>query len=273
MELVAEKYKQTEVGLIPSDWEVKRLDQIANIIMGQSPQSEFYNTKGDGLPLIQGNADVENRETIVRSYTSVITKRGKIGDIIMSVRAPVGEVSKATFDCCLGRGVCAISYQNEYLYQYLIYLENSWAQLSTGSTFDSVNSKQVKELKIPIPKAVEEQTAIATALSDADALITSLEKLIAKKRLIKQGAMQELLKPKEGWENKSIKEISIDMLQGVNTAIDIPEYVHDGIPILKANNIIDGEVNLQTSDHISQNTFKGYSDRFKIKKMIFCFQI
>jgi restriction endonuclease S subunit len=271
MELVAEKYKQTEVGLIPSDWEVKRLDQIANIIMGQSPQSEFYNTKGDGLPLIQGNADVENRETIVRSYTSVITKRGKIGDIIMSVRAPVGEVSKATFDCCLGRGVCAISYQNEYLYQYLIYLENSWAQLSTGSTFDSVNSKQVKELKIPIPKAVEEQTAIATALSDADALITSLEKLIAKKRLIKQGAMQELLKPKEGWENKSIKEISIDMLQGVNTAIDIPEYVHDGIPILKANNIIDGEVNLQTSDHISQNTFKGYSDRFKIKKNDFLF--
>ena len=95
-------------------WEVKKLGEIAVIKMGQSPLSIYYNKGGDGLPLIQGNADVENRKTIVRSYTSITTKKGEPDEIIMSVRAPVGEIAKATFECCLGRGVCAIKYKNEY---------------------------------------------------------------------------------------------------------------------------------------------------------------
>ena len=146
-----------------------------------------------GLPLVQGNADIENRLTKIRFYTSMITKRGKVGNIIMSVRAPVGEISKATFDCCLGRGVCSISFDNEFLYHYLIYFENSWTKLSTGSTFDSVNSKHVKELEIPIPKLKEEQTRIATILSDMDAEITALETKLDKYRKIKLGMMQNLL--------------------------------------------------------------------------------
>ena len=174
-------------------WEAKKLGEIAEIKMGQSPLSEFYNTEGVGLPLIQGNADIENRRTIVRFFTSSITKRGQIGDIVMSVRAPVGEVSKATFDCCLGRGVCAITFNNDYLYHYLIYFEKSWAKLSTGSTFDSVNSKQVKELRIPIPKAQIEQIRIATILSDMDSELTALETKLVKYRNIKLGMMQQLL--------------------------------------------------------------------------------
>lgn len=174
-------------------WEVKKLGEVAVINMGQSPLSEYYNSEGIGLPLVQGNADVENRKTIIRFYTSMITKRGKLGDIIMSVRAPVGEISKATFECCLGRGVCSISFDNEYLYHYLIYFEKSWAKLSSGSTFDSVNSKQVKELEIPIPKTKEEQTRIATILSDMDAAISVLEIKLEKYKKLKLGMMQNLL--------------------------------------------------------------------------------
>ena len=139
----------------------------------------------------------------------MITKRGKLGDIIMSVRAPVGEVAKSLFDCCLGRGVCAISFKNEYLYHYLVFFERSWSKFSSGSTFDSVNSKQVLDLFIPIPKFEAEQTAIANALSDMDELIAQTEKLIDKKKAIKQGVMQELLKPKEGWVTKKLKEIAV----------------------------------------------------------------
>jgi len=174
-------------------WEVKKLGEIAFVNMGQSPLSTYYNSEGIGLPLVQGNADVENRKTIIRFYTSMITKRGKVDDIIMSVRAPVGEISKATFECCLGRGVCSISFDNEYLYHYLIYFEKSWAKLSTGSTFDSVNSKQVKELEIPLPISKEEQTRIATILSDMDNEITALETKLEKYRNIKLGMMQNLL--------------------------------------------------------------------------------
>lgn len=111
----------------------------------------------------------------------------------MSVRAPVGEIAKATFDCCLGRGVCAIRNNNDYLYHFLIFSENKWSQLSTGSTFDSVNSNQVKDFLISIPKAQAEQSHTATILSDMDAELASLEQQLAKARQLKQGMMQELL--------------------------------------------------------------------------------
>lgn len=175
------------------EWVIKKLGEIAEVVMGQSPKSEFYNFNGIGLPLVQGNADVENRKTIIRVFTSNITKSGRKGSIIMSVRAPVGEISKTTFDCCLGRGVCAISYKNDYLYHYLIYFEKSWTKLSTGSTFDSVNSAQVKNLEIPIPAEDDEQTTIATILNDMDFEIEALEKKLDKYRIIKQGMMQVLL--------------------------------------------------------------------------------
>ena len=204
--MVKQGYKSTSVGIIPTDWEVKRLGEVAKVNMGQSPLSQYYNSVGFGLPLVQGNADIKNRETIIRNYTSSITKKGYAGDIIMSVRAPVGEISKATFDCCLGRGVCSLKFENEFLFYYLVYFETFWVKLSTGSTFDSVNSKQVKDLQIPIPP-LSEQILIAKALSDTDELIANLESLILKKQLIKQGTMQQLLQPKHGWEVKRLGEI------------------------------------------------------------------
>lgn len=174
-------------------WEAKKLGEIANITMGQSPRSVFYNTKGIGLPLIQGNADIDNRKTISRIFTSTITRKGQNGNIIMSVRAPVGEIARATFDCCLGRGVCAIAYDNDFLYHLLIYLEKGWVRLSKGSTFDSINSREVKELELFVPLSDEEQTTIAQVLSDMDAEIETLEQQLNKYKAIKQGMMQELL--------------------------------------------------------------------------------
>lgn len=174
-------------------WEVKHLGKVAEIVMGQSPSSSNYNAKGIGLPLIQGNADITKRKTIRRIFTTQITKRGKCGDILMSVRAPVGEISRALFDVCLGRGVCAIRYSNDFLYHCLISQEPTWAKHSKGSTFDSVNSADVKALDIHLPIDANEQTAIATVLSDMDAEIAALEQRRDKTRALKQGMMQELL--------------------------------------------------------------------------------
>lgn len=174
------------------DWEVKKLGEVCEITMGQSPPSSFYNTTGIGLPLIQGNADINNRKTIKRNFSSTYTKIGKKGDIIMSVRAPVGEIATATFECCLGRGVCGIRYPNLFIYHQLLFLENSWSKFSTGSTFDSVNSQQVKELEIQFPP-LKKQQEIAEILSSMDLEIESLENRLQKARQIKQGMMQDLL--------------------------------------------------------------------------------
>lgn len=175
------------------DWVTKLLGDVAGIVMGQSPRSAFYNTRGVGLPLIQGNADIADRRTVARIFTTEITKRCSAGDLIMSVRAPVGYISKAVFEACLGRGVCAIRYPNDYLYHYLIGREAGWARLSKGSTFDSVNSADVKALEIYLPSDEDEQTAIAAVLSDMDNDLASLEARRDKTKALKQGMLQQLL--------------------------------------------------------------------------------
>jgi len=225
-------YKQTDAGVIPEDWEVNSLGKVAKVTMGQSPKSTFYNQSGNGLPLIQGNADIKNRKTIIRSFTSNITKKGYKGEIVMTVRAPVGEIGRIEFDCCLGRGVCGIHYKNNYLYHYLIHLENYWDKLSKGSTFDSVNSKEVKELEIILPESNDEQKIIAQALSDIDSLISKLDQLIQKKKNIKQGAMQELLTGKRRlpgfsgeWVERKLDQIA-DFYKG--SGLSKSKIVNDG---------------------------------------------
>jgi type I restriction enzyme S subunit len=185
-------YKASELGEIPEDWEVKTLGEVAKINMGQSPNSSFYNNKAIGFPLVQGNADIANRKTIVRNYTSQVTKMAKKGDLILSVRAPVGEVAKADFDCCIGRGVCALGYKNAYLYHWLVGFEAEWDKFSKGSTFDSINSDELRLIQLILP-SFEEQTAIATILSDMDSDSDRLQQQLSKTRQIKQGMMQELL--------------------------------------------------------------------------------
>ena len=182
-----------ETGALKVGWVVRALGDVAHVEMGQSPSSINYNNKAEGLPLIQGNADIKDRKTIIRVFTSQITKRCQRGDTIMSVRAPVGEIAKATFNACIGRGVCSIRYINEYLYHYLIRIENDWSKLSKGSTFDSVNSIEVKGLNIWLPEDKDEQTQIAKTLTDMDTEITTLETKLSKYQKIKQGMMQNLL--------------------------------------------------------------------------------
>jgi type I restriction enzyme, S subunit len=184
---------QTRLPGFHGEWEVRQLGELAEIVMGQSPSSSNYNTQGKGLPLIQGNADVADRRTIMRVFTTQITKTGRAGDILMSVRAPVGEVSRATFDVCLGRGVCAIRFPNDFLYHCLIFLEPMWAKHSKGSTFDSVNSDDIKAAEIQLPADADEQTAIVAVLSDMDAELSALEARRDKTRDLKQAMMQELL--------------------------------------------------------------------------------
>ncbi|MBM3403169.1 MAG: restriction endonuclease subunit S [Bacteroidetes bacterium] len=198
LEKLIEKKRQIKQGamqelLKPKDgWTEKSLGDIAEITMGQSPLSEYYNYNGVGLPLIQGNADIKNRKTTIRTYTSHVTKKASAGDIIMSVRAPVGEISKATFNCCIGRGVCSIRYENDFLYHYLVYSENKWGTYSSGSTFESVNSSQVLGYKLYIPNIIE-QIRIAEILTSLDIELTNLEEMLIKAKLLKQGIMQQLL--------------------------------------------------------------------------------
>jgi len=179
-----------------SEYKTKELSELSTITMGHSPKSKFYNSIGEGLPLIQGNADIKNRKTKPRNYTTDITQKCFTQDIILSVRAPVGNVSESLHEACIGRGVCAIrsneTSDNKYLYYFLLFHENKWRRLSQGSTFESINSKDIRSLPV-LYFHLKEQKRIATILSTADREIELLKELVEELKEEKKGLMQLLL--------------------------------------------------------------------------------
>jgi type I restriction enzyme S subunit len=165
--------------------------------MGSSPSSKTYNQEGCGLPLIQGNGDIDNRVSRPRVFTSQVTEECKQGDILFSVRAPVGAVSVSKHHACIGRGIAAInakpSSSTRFIYQLLLSLEPKWVKLSQGSTFDAVNSTDIKRLSVYIPSDKEEQMAIAKLLDLQDDDIFNLEAHLDVLKREKQTLMQQLL--------------------------------------------------------------------------------
>ena len=177
------------------EWEERILEDVSIIIMGSSPKSENYNELGIGLPLLQGNADIKDRRSYPRNFTTEITKECDVGDILMSVRAPVGYVAKAMHNACIGRGIAAIRVKEnnnqEFLYQYLIYIEDIWGKFSQGSTFDSVNSEQIRNLSIFIP-CLQEQTKIADFFTKLDDKIEKLALQLEQVKMWKKGLLQQI---------------------------------------------------------------------------------
>ena len=178
------------------EWEEVKLSNVAEVVMGSSPKSSAYNENSEGLPLIQGNADIKNRKSAPRIYTSEVTKKCSIGDILLSVRAPVGTIAKSEHEACIGRGISAISakkhHVQEYLYQWLLWFEPRWEKYSQGSTFEAVNSNDIKSLHLAIPEH-SEQAKIASVLSNADQEIELLEQQLADLKQEKKALMQQLL--------------------------------------------------------------------------------
>jgi type I restriction enzyme S subunit len=192
-------FKKTEIGEIPEEWTVRQLGDkdVSTIVMGQSPPSSSYNTSGKGLPFLQGNADFGVLYPTPRVYCTKPLKLSETGDILISVRAPVGELNISSFKCIIGRGLAAVrnvqrNTYGKYLYYYMKNGIDRLKASSTGSTFKAVGRDPMMKFKIALP-SLPEQQKIAEILSDTDSLIESLDKLISKKRNIKQGLMKTLL--------------------------------------------------------------------------------
>jgi len=163
--------KQTEIGPIPKNWEVVRLgEEIVDIIMGQSPPGETYNTDGNGFPFLQGKAEFGYKHPKNIKYTTKPQKIAPKNSILLSVRAPVGDVNIADKEYCIGRGLAAINGKqgnNYFIFYYLLYNKNNIERLGSGSTFKSINKSQIENLKIPLPPLPEQQQ-IADILSTID---------------------------------------------------------------------------------------------------------
>ncbi len=203
---------------LPEGWEVRKLGDMAKIIMGQSPPSKTYNSEGKGLPFFQGKAEFGDMHPTPKKWCSEPKKVANKNDILISVRAPVGPVNLSDSKCCIGRGLCAIrtklnKLNYNYLYNFLKSQEDILSKRGQGSTFTAISKKDVFEIKIPIPfpndppKSLEKQQKIVARL---DAFFEHYNELKKEKQKAKekyeqiiQSAIASLIPQKElpeGWK-------------------------------------------------------------------------
>lgn len=174
------------------NWEQRKLKDQAIIIMGQSPDGSTYSDKPTKYILVQGNADIQNGWVKPRVWTTQLTKLAKKGDILLSVRAPVGKVGRTNYDVVLGRGVAAIKGNNFLFFLFhKLNIDKYWKKYSTGSTFESINSADIRNTIIHIPQKIE-QTRIGILVSHIEKQITFQQNKIKKLESLKRFLLQNM---------------------------------------------------------------------------------
>lgn len=226
----------------PDGWAVKTVGEIATITMGQSPPSSVVNGDGDGLPFIQGNAEFGARYPTPRHYASDCPKVVEGGDILLSVRAPVGEVNVAPERLCIGRGLAGLRPNGgdpDFLYFALGGLASVFARLSQGSTFDAINGKDLRSIPLLVPP-LDEQRRIADVLRSVDEVIASQSALCLHLRQTADDLADELFAREIADRDGDLVAYG-DACETVQVGIVIKPasyYVDDGgVPALRSTNI------------------------------------
>lgn len=214
-------------------WEQRKLGKQNKITMGQSPSSKNYTDNPNDWILIQGNADLKNGKVAPRLYTSQVTKKADIGDIILTVRAPVGEVAITDYKAILGRGVASIK-GNLFIYFALekFKTNNKWNMYSSGSTFDSITGKDLNNLSLFFPSKMEENK-IGELLNKLDSLLALYER---KTKLIKQ--IQSSFLDKFFFEPNNVTSLNHFLRIRNGYAFKSSKLTENGeIPVVRISNI------------------------------------
>jgi type I restriction enzyme S subunit len=174
-------------------WEVKPFIDIADVIAGQSPPSETYNEKSDGLPFLQGNGDFSDKHPNPKIWCSLPAKCATTGDILISVRAPVGELNRADRDYCIGRGLAAVRASGcdpDFLYHALQRWRWCLQRVAQGTTFDAITARHFSQLRVAIPIDKSEQAAIARILDAVDTAHEGTSATIERAQAVKKALLQ-----------------------------------------------------------------------------------
>ncbi len=215
--------KQTDIGSIPNAWTIYTLGEVSDIYRGGSPRpiEAFLTTNPDGINWIK-IGDVSNNAKYIYTTKERIIPEGlsksryvKAGDFLLSNSMSFGRPYILRTTGCIHDGWLVIkNYEKTFIKDFLYYMLGyervliQYKAMAAGSSVLNLNKEIVSKVVLGFPNDKIEQTAIAEVLSDTDALITILEKRIAKKRNIKQGSMQKLLSPKDDWKIKKLGEVA-----------------------------------------------------------------
>ena len=285
---IPEGYKMSEAGVIPVEWEVKTFGEVmTGFSSGATPyrgRQEYY--KGNIRWITSGELNYNVITDTIEKITENAVRNTNLkihpkGTFLMAI---TGLEAEGTRGSCGIVGAEATTNQScmalfptkelltEYLFHYYVNYGNSLAlEYCQGTKQQSYTAKIVKILPIIVPSTIEEQQAIASALSDVDALITALEQLITKKRNIKQGAMQQLLTGEKRlpgfggkWCMMPLKNlIQVPVTDGPHLT---PKFLQDGIPFLSVNNLVKNKIFLSNLRYISKHDHDIFSRKCKPQK-------
>ncbi|WP_270220542.1 restriction endonuclease subunit S [Lactococcus lactis] len=258
------------------DWEERKLGDEVRIVMGQSPNSENYTDDPNDYILVQGNADMKNGRVLPRVWTTQVTKQAEKDDLILSVRAPVGDIGKTAYDVVIGRGVAAIK-GNEFIFQNLGKMKSDgyWTRYSTGSTFESINSTDIKEAIISVP-AIEEQDKIGSFFKQLDETIALHQRKLDLLKEQKKGYLQKMF-PKAGekipelrfkgftddWELRKLGDIS--KVIDPHPSHRAPAATEEGIPFIGIGDVNEvGNINYKTARIVDAKIFDEHHNRYDL---------
>lgn len=234
---------QSEFGTVPIGWATPRLRDGIELLSGHHVLAQFCNTEGRGVPYITGPADFPEGKIQQTKYTTRPSTMCLAGDILVTVKGSgAGKLTRANQTYCISRQLMAVRVRdwNATFVEYALRDSKTISSAATG-LIPGISREDILNTTIALPETNDEQDAIAEALSDADALIESLEDLITKKRAIKQGAMQELISGQrrlpgytKRWAASPLGSVCRSIVDGTHFT---PMYVESGIPFYSVENV------------------------------------
>ena len=238
---------------LPKYWKLVKLGEVCEILMGQSPPSSTYNRDGIGLPFFQGKAEFTELYPLTEKWCSEPNKIAEPNDILLSVRAPVGNTNIANQKCCIGRGLAAIRYKNyKYVFYFLRSIEKELDKKGTGTTFKAISGETIRQTIIPLPPLPEQHCIVAKLeelLSELEKgkeqLHTALEQLKVYRQSVLKYAFEGKLTNKnvkdgelpKGWKWVKLGEVCTSVEYG--SAAKSKE--NGKVPVLRMGNIQNGK--------------------------------
>jgi type I restriction enzyme S subunit len=267
------------MGPLPDGWAWTTLDDACDVILGQSPPSSTYNTKGIGLPFYQGKAEFGRLYPRPVKWCSKPQKIAQAGDVLLSVRAPVGPTNLCREKSCIGRGLSALRPRDEipslYLFYFLRHVEPEWQGQATGTTFAAIRAKTLREQRMPLAPLAEQRrivAAIETQFTRLDALEAALKRVQANLRRYEAAVLnaacegrlvspgdekgpapphaRELTPLPRGWAWVSLGELLLELKNGYFGGQ--PASAPPGVPILRISAVRPSSVSLADRRYLPQ---------------------
>ena len=215
------------------------LKDACSIIMGQSPDSKSYNNQGDGLPFYQGNADFGDVHPITRVWCASPIRIAKEGDILISVRAPIGAMNIATTRCCIGRGLAALrpneaDFDNQFLFYVLQSMVDRLIEQGTGSTFKAIGKSILENTELPYYSLAEQAKIVSELNKLGKAIVIKKTQLALLDEVVKSRFVEMF---GESGKEESTYRLGSLCSVGSSKRVYQEELLHDGIPFLRISDL------------------------------------